>query len=220
MADLQHFVRVEFNRFKAFDTFSINLRHVNILVGPNNAGKSTILTAFRILAAAMRRARTRKPEWIRGTSGNTLGYPVDLTAVSVAEENIFYNYDDSQPAIITFELLNKNKLTLHFPAQGVCYLIADAVSAAIRSPSNFVTHFNGPIGFVPILGPVEPNENLLEKEAARLALFNYRAARNFRNIWHHYPEKFDAFRSALSQIWPGMDIERPTIVSSPLVPYQ
>ena len=32
-----------------------------------------------------------------------------------------------------------------------------------------------------------------EKEAARLALFNYRAARNFRNIWYHFPEKFDDF---------------------------
>ena len=47
-----------------------------------------------------------------------------------------------------------------------------------------------------------------------LALFNYRAARNFRNIWYHYPERFDAFRSALIQTWPGMDIERPEVDTS------
>ena len=47
MLETHHFVRVDFNHFKAFDRFSLTLRHFNILVGPNNAGKSTILAAFR-----------------------------------------------------------------------------------------------------------------------------------------------------------------------------
>jgi predicted ATPase len=51
MTELHHFVRVDFHRFKAFSTFALHLRHFNILVGPNKSGKSTILAAFRILAA-------------------------------------------------------------------------------------------------------------------------------------------------------------------------
>jgi predicted ATPase len=73
------------------------------------------------------------------------------------------------------------------------------------------TQFNCPIGFVPILGPVEHHEQLYEKEAARLALFNYRASRNFRNIWYHYPDKFEEFRATVTETWPGMNIERPTV---------
>jgi len=211
MPETSHFVRIDFVRFKAFNKFSLQLRHFNILVGPNNAGKSTILAAFRILAAAMRRASTRRAEVIRGPAGNTFGYPVDLSAVSVAEENIFYNYDDSEAATVRFRLSNQNELVLFFPEQRTCYLIADSSGRNIETPSAFRSHFNCPIGFVPILGPVEHNENLFGKEAARLALFNYRAARNFRNIWHHFPEKFEAFRAALVQTWPGMDIERPII---------
>ena len=74
--DATRFVRVEFSRFKAFKKFSFSLRHFNILVGPNNAGKSTILAAFRILAAGMRRAYNRKPEVINGPigTGMTHGY--------------------------------------------------------------------------------------------------------------------------------------------------
>jgi putative AbiEii toxin of type IV toxin-antitoxin system len=79
----------------------------------------------------------------------------------------------------------------------------------VDSPASFRKQFNCPIGFVPILGPVEHNENLYQVEAARLALYNHRAARNFRNIWYHFPDKFDEFREALIQTWPGMDIERP-----------
>lgn len=211
MADLHQFVRVSFHRFKSFSDFTLNLRRFNILVGPNNAGKSTILAAFRILAAAMRKANTRRPEIISGPNGQTYGYNIDLRGISVAEENIFYNYDDSDAAIITFQISNKNKLILYFPEQNVCYLIPETDGKPIRSPANFRSQYKCEIGFVPILGPVEHNETLYKKEAARLALFNYRAARNFRNIWYHYPEKFDEFRQTLRNTWPGMDIEPPVV---------
>jgi hypothetical protein len=159
----------------------------------------------------MRRASTRRPEIIPGPRGSTSGYSIDLTAISVAEENIFFNYDDTEPATVKFILSNNNELILYFPEQHSCYLIAEAQGKRIETPTAFRSNFNCPIGFVPILVHVEHNENLFEKEAARLALFNYRAARNFRNIWFHYPEKFDEFRTALIQTWPGMDIERPKV---------
>ncbi len=212
MTGLAQFTKVTFKRFKAFETFSLHLRHFNILVGPNNAGKSTILTAFRILASALRRASTRTSEVIPGPLGPALGYNIDIKETSVAEENIFYNYDASTPASVTFTLSSGNELRLHFPEPGTCYLIADAQGRPTRTPSAFRRQFNCPIGFVPILGPVEHHEQLYEKEAARLALFNYGAARNFRNIWHHYPEKFEEFRQTLRATWPGMDIQAPELV--------
>ena len=211
MAELTQFAKVTFKRFKAFETFSFYLRHFNILVGPNNAGKSTILTAFRILAAALRKANNRKPEVVPGPLGPALGYNIDLHETSVAEENIFYNYDDSSPASIAFTLSNSNTLKLHFPERGACYLITEAQGPAITSPAAFKRHFNCPIGFVPILGPVEHKERLHGREAARLALYTYQAARNFRNIWYYYPEQFELFRSTLRQTWPGMDVEGPSV---------
>jgi hypothetical protein len=216
MTELLRFIRVDFSKFKAFDQFTIHLRHFNILVGPNNAGKSTILTAFRILAAALRRASSKSADIVAGPQGRpTTGYKVDLSSIAVAEENIFFNYNDSEPATVRFRLSNKNELLLYFPAHGECYLIPDAQGHRVQYPSTFRAHFNCPVGFVPILGPVEHNENLFEKEAARLALFNYGAARNFRNIWYHYPDKFDQFRVALQQTWPGMDIEPPERSADP-----
>jgi hypothetical protein len=211
MPNQDRFVRVDFRRFKAFDSFTLHLRHFNILVGPNNAGKSTILTAFRILAAALRRANARNPQPLRGPNGNVFGHLIDLRGISVADENIFYNYDDSEPATVTFKLSNANELTLYFPEQGTCYLIPDAGGRSVRSTATFRSNFNCPIGFVPILGPVDQIEYLYERETARLALFNYTAARNFRNIWYHYPEKFDEFRMILRQTWSGMDVERPEL---------
>ena len=210
MGEFHHFVRVDFTRFKAFKKFTLHLRNFNILVGPNNAGKSTILTAFRILAMGLRKANSRKAEVVSGPDGETLGYSVDINSIAVAEENIFYNYDDSQSASISFKLSNKNELLLYFNVIGKCQLFARS-EGRYNTPAAFRTQFNCPIGFSPILGPVDHNELLFDKEAARRALFNYTAARNFRNIWYHYPERFEEFRSTLVRTWPGMDIEKPTV---------
>ncbi len=159
----------------------------------------------------MRKANSRRPEPVHGPTGPTLGYTIDLSGASVAEENIFYNYDDSEPASVTFNLSNGHSLNLYFSMGGGCVLLANAQGNIPRTTPQFRSAFNCPIGFVPILGPVEHDEPLYEKEAARLALFNYRAARNFRNIWYHYGEQFDEFRSILKETWPGMDIEPPKI---------
>src|SRR5450631_2385860 len=95
------FTGVKFHRFKAFRDFSLEIRPFNILVGPNNAGKSTVLAAFRILAAAMRKAAARKASPIHGPDGIIAGYDVELSTISVAEENIFFNYNTSEPAEVT-----------------------------------------------------------------------------------------------------------------------
>jgi hypothetical protein len=190
-----------FSRCEAFQRFS----------GSKQRGKSTILTAFRILAAAIRKANARSAERVRGPHGAVFGFDVDLSSISVGEENIFHDYDQSEPAEIEFKLSNQNSLTLYFPEAGACCLLPDAQGRQFWKPRDFRKEFNCPISFVPILGPLEHHEPLFDKEAARLALFNYRAARNFRNIWYHYPEKFELFRELLAKTWPGMDVLTPEI---------
>lgn len=212
MADkITRFIEVEFHRFKAFQHYRLHLKEFNILVGPNNAGKSTVLTAFRILASSLRRANARKATIVRSLEGQAHGHHVELGDISVADENIFHNYDDSEDAYVKFHLSNGNSLMLFFPIDGGCTLVPYTKDKPAHTPAAFKKAFNCPIGFVPILGPVEHREELFGPEAARLALYNYKAARNFRNIWHHYPEDFDEFRETLAGTWPGMDIERPVI---------
>jgi energy-coupling factor transporter ATP-binding protein EcfA2 len=213
MREVAHFTRVDFNRFKAFQSFTLHLRHMNILVGPNNSGKSTILAAFRILAAAMRKASRRKAEMVDGPEGQALGYEVDLRAISVAEENICHNYDDSAPATVRFKLSNGNSLLLYFPGNSRCRLLTSSQKQS-TTPNTFNSAFNCAIGFVAILGPVEHDEHLYQKEAAQSALYNYRAARNFRNIWYHYRDEFPQFRRLLGDTWPGMDIQRTEVEAS------
>jgi AAA15 family ATPase/GTPase len=211
MNDLSHFTSLKFKNFKLFKDYSVSLKDFNILVGPNNSGKSTILGAFRILAEAMRKAMARKAAIVQAPEGEAWGYSIELTKIPIATENVFSDYDDSKPASINFRISNGNELLLFFPKRDICSLICNSKSCFVDSPSKFKREYNTPIGFVPILGPVEHNEQLYEKEAARLAMLTHRASRNFRNIWYHYPEDFDEFKEKIRSTWPGMDIERPEV---------
>lgn len=204
---------IRFSRYKAFENFQISLQEFNVLVGPNNAGKSTVIGAFRILAEGLRKARSKNAEPVNINGLTGWGHRLNLATLPIAAENIFFDYDDSSPAQVVFRLSNGNHLKLYFPEQGACYLIPESSKRAPRTPSQFKSDFDIEIGFVPILGPVEQKERLYEKEAARLALLTSGASRNFRNIWYHFPEEFEQFQELVRTTWPGMDIDKPNVVS-------
>lgn len=204
---MEHITSIHYSNYKTFKQYSVALKEFNILVGPNNSGKSTVIGSLKILAEALRKARARNPTFVDGPTGSTRGYEVDLTNVPVATENVFFNYDDTVPAKVTFHLSNGMELLLFFPERDVCLMVPETDGSPVTSTTKFKKCFDVTIGFVPVLGPVEHNELLYMKEAARLALITHRAARNFRNIWYHYPEDFDEFREKLIATWPGMDIQ-------------
>jgi AAA domain, putative AbiEii toxin, Type IV TA system len=139
------------------------------------------------------------------------GYHVELEGIPVATENVFFDYNESRPATVRFRISNGNELILFFPERGACYLHCNTKTKTVRSSSQFMNQYNVPVGFVPILGPVEHEEPLYQRDAARLALLTHRAARNFRNIWYHYPDNFDEFRNLVKATWPGMDIQKPEV---------
>jgi energy-coupling factor transporter ATP-binding protein EcfA2 len=215
---MEHITSISYRNYKTFRQYSVSINEFNILVGPNNSGKSTIIGSLKILAEALRKARARNPVFVKGPDGSERGYVVDLSNVPVATENIFYNYDDTTPAKVTFRLSNNTKLLLYFPERDVCLMIPETSGKQVTTTSQFKKQFDITIGFVPILGPVEHNEQLYQNEAARLALITHKAARNFRNIWYHYPDEFDEFREQLIATWPGMDIQRPEPSYTPKKP--
>lgn len=207
---LERITSVRFTNYKAFSEYWATFRDFNVLVGPNNAGKSTILGALRILSEGIRKARARNPEPLRSIPGKIRGYAVDLRGLPVSTENVFHNYNDSEAATVAFRVSNGNQLILWFQEQGACHLVTES-NRPVRSTSDFKREFPLTIAFVPVLGPVEHNERLNEAETARRALFSHNASRNFRNIWHHFREGFAEFKDTVRTTWPGMDIDPPEL---------
>ncbi len=213
---MQQIRSIKYLNYKSFKEFTIDLNNFNILVGQNNAGKSTIIGSLKILAEGIRKAKSKKPISIL-TPGNfnVFGYEIDLNQVPVGTENVFHNYNDEEPARIEFLLNDSSIFHIFFPRLGVCHMYYDSNLVTIKTAADFKKYISLDIGFVPILGPVDHKERLFQEAAARSALLSYNASRNFRNIWYHYGEDFDIFKDLIKRTWPGMDIEPPEVNTSP-----
>ena len=201
---------VRFDGYKAFRSFSISLQRMNVLVGPNNSGKSTIIRAFRILEVALRQANAKKAEMIQINDQNYMGYRISDRNFPVSLENVHTDYEESD-ARINFRCNNGNSLALLFPSDGGCILVPNAQGKQCHTPGRFKNCFPISIQTVPELGPLEDEEFLLNEETIRRGLSTHRASRHFRNYWRLYPEGFDEFANMVSQTWPGMEIERPEL---------
>jgi energy-coupling factor transporter ATP-binding protein EcfA2 len=200
---------VEFQNFKALKNYSIRLQHLNVLVGPNNCGKSTIISAFRALASGIKRARFRPSEWVKGPERESLGYAIPVETLPLSIENVHTDYADTD-TIIIFKLSNKNNLKLFFPKDGGCILLPECDDGTlIRMPGQFRKSFPIKIGIVPVLGPIEHEEPILTVETVQKDLYTPRASRHFRNYWYHFPDGFDAFSELITSTWPGMEIQPP-----------
>lgn len=204
---------VHFRFFKAFSDFSVSFEPMNILVGPNNSGKSTIIGVFRVLATAIQRARQRNPVQL-AERGGVLGYRIPWDSIPISLENAQTNYQDVE-SVVTFRLSNGNSLILIFPPNGQeCLLLPEAYERGISRPSEFKAAFPIAIAPVPVLGPVEHEEAVVQLDTVKRNLATHRASRNFRNYWHHNINDFDSFRETVKATWPGMDIQAPELLGN------
>jgi predicted ATPase len=205
------FTSVKFRNFKSLKDFTVRFKPTNVLVGPNNAGKSTILDAFRAMAAAHRFAsrRVQSPISVKGTT--VVGYEIPMSNFPISLANIHSDYQTEQETSATFALDNGNKLQLSFYDNARCIMTIAEAKQRTSTTSQFRKNFPTSIYSFPTLGPLEEEELLLTDEYVRQSQETRRSHRMFRNIWYRRPEQFEAFEALVERTWPGMTISKPEL---------
>lgn len=127
------FTSAKFRNFKSLKDFTVPLKRVNILVGPNNAGKSSVLDAFRALSTAQAVASRRNPSPIRIGRETLFGYEIPVNQIPISLENIHSDYRSEQETSVTYQIDNGNRLKLHFLDNSRCILVADTSGRQIQN---------------------------------------------------------------------------------------
>jgi energy-coupling factor transporter ATP-binding protein EcfA2 len=204
------FKTVRFRNFKSFKDFSVQLKAVNVLVGPNNAGKSTILDAFRAAAAAHSFASRRVPTVLQVDGNALFGYDIPVSNFPISLVNIHTNYFTDEETSVTFTLDNRNAFKLTFHDNARCILTTDSARPT-RNTGQFKANFPLSIYPFPTLGPLEEEELLLTDEYVRQFQYTRRAHRMFRNIWYRRIDQFASFQALVERTWEGMTIAKPEL---------
>jgi energy-coupling factor transporter ATP-binding protein EcfA2 len=169
--------------FRAFRTFNLSFGDSAYLIGPNNAGKSTILTSLRLSEVLLRLAYSKKPEENREDGGGWhRAYPVSLAEFPALSESIRHEFHDNEARL---ELTWKTgaKLVAIWPAgdgpDGFFYL-RTATGQQPQTPAQVRSTFSE-IGIVPVLTPLEHTENFLTEDYVRRNIAGRLSSRHFRN---------------------------------------
>ena len=102
--------------FRCFEKSTIPLKHLSIIVGANNAGKSSVIEALRIVSLVVNRMGrltfSRVPDWLdapksyRGMSPSLDGQPIKF-------KGVFHQYNDDAPATITAKFDDRTTIRVY-----------------------------------------------------------------------------------------------------------
>lgn len=203
---------LEFRDYKSFPRFTISAQPKNILVGPNNAGKSTSLDALRIAFDALKYCK-RRTAFLKsqGEHGVCSTYEVPQSIIQMDLRYCVHNFQD-KAAIIELAAANGNRfvMKLHPDSDLECFLASDV--QAQKSSQFLKSQFPVEIVVVPTLSPLEQNEELVKLETVEKNRWGRLASRNFRNFWlHRTNEEFQDFAELIEYGWPGIRLLKPEI---------
>ncbi len=203
---------LEFRDYKSFPRFTISAQPKNILVGPNNAGKSTSLDALRIAFDALKYCK-RRTAFLKsqGERGVCSTYEVPQSIIQMDLRYCVHNFQD-KAAIIELAATNGNRFVMKLhPDSDLERFLASNVQAQ-KSSQFLKSQFPVEIVVAPTLSPLEQNEELVKLETVEKNRWGRLASRNFRNFWlHRTDEEFQDFAELIEYGWPGIRLLKPEI---------
>lgn len=208
------FISLRLTNFKRFRSFYIKLKDGNVLVGPNNSSKSSILDAFRLLEACLRNSRTKSPTHIQipGT-GVFPGYIVPETVLPFSLDNVCYNYSEDD-SIVEFQGSNGAVAVIRLNPNRSTRFYVDAHSKWFGTSKKLRSAFPADLVIVPALAPLEAQEESVTDDTVRRNASTRLASRVLRNFWLRASENdFEDFRNNVRQAWPKVELKKPELKS-------
>lgn len=93
--------KLSIKNFRCYEESTITFNGTSILIGKNNAGKSTMIEALKIISTVTRKYRTSRfvapPDWLRNV--NNFGIAPNVENMNISDRGIFHLYGNP-PALI------------------------------------------------------------------------------------------------------------------------
>lgn len=157
--------QLKLRNFRSFRDFTVSFGDGAYLVGPNNAGKSTILTALRIADVLLRYAQRRNPTDRRMHKDRYhTAYPVSLPEFPALLESVRHEFSREE-TFLELTWKSGSQLTAVWPKlddageDSEFFYLERQPGLEVRSVAVARSAFTA-LGVIPVLGPVEHSEEV------------------------------------------------------------
>jgi energy-coupling factor transporter ATP-binding protein EcfA2 len=210
--------RVQLTNFKCFPEHEMTLRPTTIIVGRNNAGKSTLVEALRLVALVVARYRSLpfedEPRWLdhpaaaRGVSPSLKGMDFNLRSA-------FTRYGDP-PAIIEVTFADEEKVVVFLgPDEQVHAVIRRHDGRPLMNRSQAHSFRLPRVSIQPQVRPLLIEEPVRDERYVRSMLSSTLAPAHFRNQLHTMSGAFfERFAEIAEATWTGLEVQELRVTHS------
>jgi predicted ATP-dependent endonuclease of OLD family len=202
--------KLELENYRCFDKHKIEFKDTVIIVGQNNAGKSTIVEALRIVSIVASRTLNFQgvPKWL-GLPTSYKGVSPSLAGLDFPIKNIFHKYQDGPAKIVAhFESTARIEVFLGIINDDieVFALIFDK-DGKIRKTREGIKQAGIPeINILPQISALAKEETVLSYDYVRANLTTQLASIHFRNQIKYNYDSFQKFKELSESTWKGLGI--------------
>lgn len=201
--------RITISNFRCYEKTIINFNGSSILVGKNNAGKSTLIEALKILSTVSRKYKTARfivpPDWVEDERDR--GISPNLVNMNIADRGIFYLYGNP-PAIIDAVFVNGTSIKVYVGEElSIFALVYDENGIAVKSNAEAKRVDIPIIEVLPQISAVLDNEKVIQKSTVDNNRFTRLASRNFRNQLFYYDDAFPLFKELVESTWERLQVK-------------
>jgi AAA domain, putative AbiEii toxin, Type IV TA system len=210
--------RLELTNFRCFENHVVEFPLHALIVGKNNAGKSTCVEGLRLVSLVTERMRNlpiKPPPSGLDLPGRYKGFRPSLGSIFIHKECLFHRYGDP-PAKVravfsngsSLEVYVGDEMALHavvFDAQGNLAITRGSIEEAQIHR----------VSILPQIAPLALEETRLTDDYVRANLQTLRSSLHFRNQLRLLAEYFPDFKKRVSETWRGlqvMSLELPSIM--------
>jgi hypothetical protein len=195
--------------FRCFHDHAVPFKATSIVIGRNNAGKSTLVEALRLVAVVTARYQSlgyhEAPKW-GNIPRREIGVSPSLKGMEFYFRAIFHRYGDP-PAIITASFSDGNIIKIYLGDENQIHaVIYRADEKVLRSRAD-ANKLNVPrVEIMPQVAPVARDEVVLSPDYVKGALSSSLAPLHFRNQLKVLNEHYSTFKELAEETWPGIQI--------------
>lgn len=202
---------LKINNFRCFSFHTIEFGALNIAVGVNNAGKTTVAEALRIISIVTQRyynisAYKQPPGWLF-VPRRLIGFNVSLKNLEINFNTLIHRYGEP-PAMIEADFGSHGRIRIYIGGENRVHCVLYNGKGVIAKNRQAARNIKIPIiETLPQVAPVLAEEKILVPDYVKGALSSRLAPLHFRNQLNLLYKYFNDFRQAVEDTWPGLQIK-------------
>lgn len=201
---------IQLENYRCFEKTKIKVKQVSIFVGKNNAGKSSLIEALRLVAMAIRKSTTALYKELPpdlGVGSRIKGFKLDVDKLKIDLRGIVYLYEQKVAKIVTI-LDSGNKIEIYLNSSYAYAVVYDYDGENVKSKSRAKEICIERVEILPQLGLIKENEKRLIDETVKNDRDSYLYSRHFRNeVLQYKSEYWDEFVELAEKTWKGLRIK-------------